>query len=52
MTFDLKGSMVHRKVKFSESENRWWIPKKLGKIRGHKKCMLDKNFMEINRDFN
>ena len=52
MTFDLKGSIKNRKIKFPEIENRWWIPMKNMKIRGHKKCMLDQNFIEINKDFN
>ena len=52
MTFDLKGSMKNRKTKFPESDNRWWVPQKSKKIRGHKKCMMDKNFIEINKDFN
>ena len=52
MMFDLKGSMKNRKTKFAESEARWWVPTKNGKIRGHKKCMMDKNFIEINQDFN
>ena len=50
MIFDLKGS--NRKVKFSDNETRWWVPKKNHKIKGHKKCMVDNNLIEISRDFN
>ena len=42
MTFDLKGSTYKRKVLFSEKEDRWWIK---GEKKGHRKCMVDKNFM-------
>ena len=47
MEFDLKGSTHHRKVKFPEEDNKWWL-KKLG----HKKGMKCRNFVEINDDFN
>lgn len=27
MTFDLKGSMINRKVNFSDDEYKWWVPR-------------------------
>ena len=47
MEFDLKGSIHHRKVAFSDEDNKWWWDKV-----GHKKGMKCRNFVEINDDFN
>ena len=47
MTFDLKGSIYHRKVKFDEESSKWWL-----NSFGHKKGMKCRNFVEINEDFN
>ena len=47
MIFDIKGSIIGRKIKFKDSDERWWT-----KQLGHKKCMKDNNFIEISRDLN
>jgi hypothetical protein len=46
MSFDLKGSIYHRKVKFDD-ESKWWL-----NSFGHKKGMKCRNFVEINEDLN
>jgi hypothetical protein len=45
MEFDLKGSIYHRTVPFSEEDNKWWLEKL-----GHKKGMKCRNFVKINDD--
>ena len=49
MTFDLKGSKKNRKVKFAQ---KWWLQNFHSKPKGHKMCLKDLNFIEINRDLN
>ena len=46
ITFDIKGSLQGRIVRFPKSEDGWWLR---GRV-GHKKCLKDKNFLKINYD--
>ena len=45
LTFDMKGSIENRKVRFNNKYKQFWL-KKLN----YKKVMKDLNFLEINRD--